>query len=352
MIEIRTYDGDPEEFRRFSLGVWRQTYEGRMPLPLWESDYFEWQWIPESAADRHYLVAAYDGSRLVGSLLGEAFRFRLREREFDATMGGWMTVDPEYRKQGIGSRLFDEQRRRHLGRGAVFHLGYGYVGSSAAMGPRFWRRFDKNTVILGKVGFWARVFDHRAAAAWDLNRVDRVGTRLLGLVQNGRPRPTHDAGIRPYCSDDLDDCLALAHGLLEKVDLGYVWGRDRLARQLEYRGIPRTIVMERDGRVAGFVNYYAVDFLAEGTLRVGVIDLAGFGSLSASDGRDLLRAAMNRMVDEGIQLALILRLPCYRGSSFLRTGFVAMPRDFELVCVRMIPDFSLGGAKRVHVHWR
>ncbi len=352
MIEIRTYDGDAAAFSRFSHDIWLKTYEGLMPLPLWDASYFEWQWVPEETENRDYLVVAYDGSKLVGSFVGEAFRFRFHDWEFDATMGSWLSVAQEYRNQGIGKRLFEEHRRQHLERGAVFQIGYGYIGSRASMGPRFWKRVPENTQVLGKVGFWARVFDHSAGARWNLGFLDRIGSRALGFVQSARPVPSSFEGIRPYRPEDLDDCLSLAHGLLENVDFGYLWSRERLARQLDHRNLPRTLVLEKDGRVAGFVNYYSVDFLARGRLSVGIIDLVAFGVLPGKEQRRLLRAAMCQMVDEGIKLALILRLPCYPWSTFSRTGFVARMRDFLLICVQMDPNVSLAGAKRFHVHWR
>lgn len=352
MIEIRTYEGDADEIARFAQRVWRATYEGRMPLPLWDAAYFDWQLLADRPGGRDYLVAAYDGARLVGSLLGESFRFRLHGREFDATMGSWLTVAPEYRRQGIGSRLFEEQRRRHQQRGAVFHLGFGYTGYAASLGPRFWKSFPENTVVLGKVGFWARVLDHRAESRWNLSRLERLGTRALGLVQSRHPKPDSLEGIRAYEPRDLPDCLELTRGLLHDIDMGYVWSEARLAHQLQYRDIPRTLVLEHEGRVGGFINYYHLDYLGRGHLAVGMVDLPCFGDLPPRLRRRLLLAALDQMVGEGVQMALALRTPCYPRGPFLRTGFVPMPRDFLYVCVRMDPEFALDGAKRLHVHWR
>jgi GNAT superfamily N-acetyltransferase len=358
MIEIRTYDGDAAEIAAFTKRVWRATYEGRMPLPLWDHAYFDWQLLAGCddrrvrPGGRDYLVAAYDGAKLVGSLFGEAFRFRLHQRQVDATMGSWLTVDPEYRRQGIGSRLFDEQRRRHRERGGVFHLGFGYTGYADSLGPRFWKSFPESTVVLGKVGFWARVLDHRAEARWNLSRLERVGTRALALVQSRHPKPESLEGIRPYRPSDLADCLALARGLLDEVDLGYVWSEGRLAHQLWYQDVPRTLVLEHAGRVGGFVNYYHLDYLGRGHLSVAMIDLLAFGDVPSGLRMRLLRAALAQMVEQGAQMALLLRLPCYPKRPVLQAGFIPMPRDFLFVCVRMDPEFSLDGAKRLHVHWR
>jgi GNAT superfamily N-acetyltransferase len=121
MIEIRTYDGDAATLSRFSQEVWRASYEGRVTFPLWSAQYFDWQLLTESRS-RDYLVAAYEGSKLIGTLLAEAFRFRLHGREVNGTTGSWLSVHPDYRRMGIGSKLFEEQRRRHLERDAPFML--------------------------------------------------------------------------------------------------------------------------------------------------------------------------------------------------------------------------------------
>jgi GNAT superfamily N-acetyltransferase len=322
-----------------------------MPFPLWDPPYFDWQLLAEQSSERDYLVAAYDGSKLVGSLMGEQFRFRLYGREFNATTGSWLTVHPDYRRYGVASKLFKEQRRRHLERGAVFMLGYVYIGAAVSMGPKFWLRFP-STVILGKVGFWVRVFDHRAVARWELSRGDALAARTLGLFQS-HPLVPHDLeGIRPYRPDDLPACLELAHGLLERVDMGYVWTAPRLAHQLHYKDVPRTIVAEEAGRVAGFVNYYRLDFMGRHPIEAAMIDLAAFGTLPHRVRRKLLLAAMGQMMGEGVKMALMLRLPCYPWRPLLAAGFVPVPRELYVICIRMDPTFSLEGATRLHVHCR
>ncbi len=352
MIETRTFEGNAAELSAFAQRVWRGTYEGRMMLPVWNDEYFDWQLLSDRPGGRHYLVAAYEGARLVGSLLGEQFRFRLHGREFDATMGSWLTVDPEYRRQGVGTLLFEEQRRRHLERGAVFHLGYGYVGAAVSMGPRFWQSFPANTVNLGRVGFWARMLDHETVARWDLSLRDRLGARAIGFFQTRRPRPSDPGAVRDYRPEDLPACLRLSHALLDRVNMGYVWSQERLAHQLSYNGLPRTLVAEENGQVAGFINYYTLDFLGRFPIRTAMIDLLAFGSLPFAGRVNLLRAAMAQMVDEGAKLVLMLRLPCYPMLPLMRTGFVALPRDFYLICVRMDTSFPLDGARKMHLHWR
>jgi predicted N-acetyltransferase YhbS len=351
VIEIRTYEGDAPTLSVFTQGVWRRTYAGRMTIPLWDERYFEWQLLAERPGGRDYLVVAYEGARLVGSLLGEAFRFRLRGREFDATMGSWLTVDPDYRGQGLGKRLVAEQRRRHQERGAVFHLGYGYEGAAISMGPAFWKRMGDDTLVLGWVGWWARVLDHAAVSEWDLAWWHRIGSRLLGLVQ-GPPPSEASPDVRPYRPDDVSACLRLTHQLLNQVDLGYVWTQERLGHQLHFRDVPRTLVAEQDGQVAGFVNFYPLQFLGRHPLAVGLIDLMVMGPLRPAGRIQLLRAALARMRQEGMKLALALRLPGAPGRALLACGFLPLPRELSFLCYRIDRGVPLEEARRLHVHFR
>ncbi len=352
MIETRTYEGDAAGMAEFASRVWGATYAGKMMLPMWDARYFDWQLLSERPGGRDFLVTAYDGTKLIGSLLGEKFRFRLHGQEFDATMGSWLTVDPEYRRQGVGALLFEEQRRRHLEHDAKFNLGYGYTGNRMSMGPKFWKSFPDNTVVLGHVGFWARMFDPPVVSTWDLSTRDRIGSRILGAFQTRHPRPRLAGRYRPYRAADLDDCLRLSHGLLDRVDMGYVWTAERLAHQLSYGDMPRTLVAEQDGRIVGFVNWYLMDFLGRFPLPTAMVDLMAFGTMSLGESRDLIYAALDQMVQAGAKVALALRLPCYPFWPLATTGWITMPREFSLICVRMDPTFSLEGARRLHVHWR
>ena len=352
MIEVRTYDGDAAELSRFVLDVWSTAYRGRMPVPLWDARYFDWQIPVDRPGSREFLVAAYDGSKLIGFLGGERFRFSSRDGEFDVAMASWTTADPAYAKYRIGARIIGEMRRRFLERGVAFGLGFGYSGAAVSMGPRFWRGVTKHTIIPGKIGFWLRLLDHRAFAAWESSRLKRWSAGVLGLVQGSPHGVLNTEGIRPYRADDLADCLQLTRQLLAHVDLGYVWTSERLAHQLDYAGLPRTIVLEDHGHVGGFVNYYRLDFAARNVIEAAVIDLVAFGALPQHDRQRLLRAALAQMQAEGLKAAMLLRLPCYPAWPLLVTGFVPMPRDTDLICLRADPRVAYHRVKRLHVHWR
>lgn len=352
MLQVRTYEGDAAALSTFIGTVWRASYAGKMPLPIWDEAYFHWQLLWRPAAQRPYCLAAYDGKRLVGTLLGEEFRFRWFDREHVGTQGSWLSVDPEYRRQGVAALLRDELVRRHRERNADFQIGYGYQGSRLSMGPKFWKTFPKETFVPKDLGFRARVIDYEAVADWELSRWEGIGAKMLGWWQPRAGRYKPDPHVRPYEERDLPACLELSHGLLDRVQVGIVWERDRLAHQLDYKGYPKTLVYEQDGMVAGFVNYHVLNFLGRTTIPVAMIDLLACGELPGRAARGLLRTALRRMADDGVALCLILRTPCFPAGLMWRAGFIPRPADQAILLTRMNPAFQLGHARRFHLLWR
>lgn len=350
MVEIRTFEGDAAEISAFTIAQWRKSYEGRMTMPLWPPRFLDWELNPDRQRD--YLVAAYDGTKLVGFLPAQPFRFRSRDAEFAGTVGSWLSVDPDYRRQAIAKRLHEEQRRRHRERGEIWNFGYLYLGARVAMGKKFWPHSQEGVATVARLGLWARVLDHRVVAGWLLSRLESVGTRLLSLVQAPPREPADCEGIRPYRTDDLAVCCRLVAGLSRDVDLGYLWSCDRLARQLQHHDIPRTLVAEENGRVAGLINYCPLDFLARGQIPVAVIDLLCLGALSVAGQKRLLQVGLRQMADEGFKLALLLRVSCYPAWPLLKAGFVPLPVDHALVGLPMQPGLTLPKVRRMHIHWR
>jgi GNAT superfamily N-acetyltransferase len=346
VIEIRTYEGGASELSTFIREVWNLTYKGRMPFPLWSARYFEWQLLVGRARERDLLVAAYDGTKLVGCLMAEPCRFRLHGREIAGSTASWTTVHPDYRRAGIGVKLAVEQQRRHLDRGLAVYAGF-LARTPTSLGAKFWLAYP-DTVALPTVGFWARVLDHRAVARWELSRHTALGTRALGWLQS-RPSAADVNDIRPYRSADLPACLRLAEVLLTSVHLGYVWSAERLARQLGDTDMPRTLIAERAGEVAGFVNYYRLDLMAKHSIEAAIIDLVAFGRLSPHDQTRLLQAALADMVREGVKVAIMLRLPCYPSRPMLAAGFLPAPMRLTPVGVRADRTLSLEGVRRLYL---
>src|ERR1700750_2253232 len=101
MIKIETYRGSIEELVEFVNHVWTHSYAGRMTFPSWTTKFFEWQLRLDSDPSRQNLIAAYDGSVLVGVLLGTSLPFRSPAGLHAGSLWSWLSIHPDYRGRGI-----------------------------------------------------------------------------------------------------------------------------------------------------------------------------------------------------------------------------------------------------------
>lgn len=351
MIEIRTYDGDPAELAAFCTGVWRDRYRDKMAVPLWSGPFMEWELFSDEPGARDFLVAAYDGGRLVGALPSKPVRLHWRGQPLSGSFGSFFAVDPAYEKQAVSLKMVLEQRRRHRDRAAPLFTGYLIRGDSAALGQQFWLRLREMHVV-GKTGLWVRMINHRVMSEFLYHPFERRAARVLGWFQR-RPRPLiHPGRIRPYREADLADCLRLANELSRAAEFGLVWDETTLGRQLSYKSFPRTLVAEHRGHVAGFVNYFRQAYLGRGEMLAGVIDLLSVSELSPAGRRRLLRAALSQMAADGCHAALFLQVAGQPGLLLTRAGFVPETPQYDYVIQSMTPDAPTIKTRRLHALWR
>lgn len=352
MIEIRTFAGNETELSVFTTGIWRKWYAGKMPVPLWSPAYFCRELFSVDDDSRDYLVAAYDGGKLVASHPVRRLRILLHGEEKEATWGSYLTVDPEYRRQGLAIKMQEEQERRHRKRGAVVNLGFLYTRTARSLGRKFWLKAPKGTTRVQKLGVWARPLDHPAVSRFETYPIDAFGTRLMSLFQGPPQGPADMTGIRPYRESDLDECSTLIRKRSEEVDLGYLWSRNEVRRFLEYGDLAGTVVLERERRIAGLVNYFRLGFLGRCEIDVGVLDLVAFGNLPEKDRLRLLQATLHRMASEGLKAAMMLRGSWYSWRTFWAAGFFPMPPEYVYVGTRMSQEVRVENVRRVHAVWR
>jgi hypothetical protein len=347
MIEIRTYDGEPAELAAFCTNVWKARYRDKMPIWLWSGPFLEWELFSDAPGGRDFLVAAYDKGRLIGAHPEKPVHYQWRGQPIFGTAGAWFSVDPAYEAQAVSMKLLLEQRRRHRERDAKFDIGYLIMGAKEAMGKEFWLRL-RSIQVVGKLNLWTRMIDHPALAEFSFSARDRWASRIVGTVQR-RPRaPRNSAGIRAYRPTDLPRCLALVGELSRKAEFGIVWDEASLGRQLDFKNVPRTLVAEENGRVAGLANYFQQAFLGRREIRAGVIDLLCVGKLSSERRRDLLQTALFEMSEAGCHVAIFLGTAGQPAGLLARTGFIPEPPDHLYVAQAMTPDAPTLKTRRIH----
>ncbi|MCC6696546.1 MAG: GNAT family N-acetyltransferase [Candidatus Hydrogenedentes bacterium] len=330
MIEIRTFEGDGAEAHRVTYSVWSKAFGGKTPIPIWSPEFFDWALLAGRPEANHYLIGAYKGSQLVGTLFAEEFMLRVRGKQIRGSGGSWLSVSEACKGHFVAKRMWDELAKRHLERNAQVMLGWTYRAAAALDGHIFWNRAAVIDTI-DEVGHWVRVLDHKSVANWEPERIQSLLASVAGLVQRPPSLAVNTTGIRHYEESDLPACMHLVEAQSRTMDLSIAWSADRLARQLKFKDMPRTLVAERDGKAAGFVNYYLVEMLGRHPLRAALIDLFVAGSLAAGVQARLLAAALARMREEGAAFTLLLRLRNLRAWPLISNGFVPLPPQVTFI---------------------
>jgi len=383
VLEIRDYSGSIEDWQHFVVKVWGESYAGKMLFPLWTPDYFRWQTamaVPPADQTQPYLApagspfgicaphcaAAYDGERMVGTILGIPMRFRGPSGEFYGSQGSWLSVDAEYRRHKVATKMRDAVRQRHAQLGMFGQFGFVYFASRSSQGPRFWGSKKISTDFLQKAGFWARVLNPAKASAWSISRWDAFTMSLARL----QPRPrfkSKNFEVREFQPGDLPHCVEIVNRFAQNTELSIDWQPASLSVLLSGKpptaskpgepsdskpGAGRSLIAVRGGEVLGVLAYHLLPFQGRTVETIAVIDLIAFGDLKGFDRTRFLSAGLERMAAENAVLALKASFGDYTCVPLWGAGFVPQPAHSHLILTGATEGISLPRVRRSHLIWR
>ncbi|MBZ4395581.1 GNAT family N-acetyltransferase [Myxococcus sp. AS-1-15] len=349
MVEVRTYEGGAEDASRFINRVWGEYYASQGPLTDFQPRMLDWVLFGNPLATPEYRLGAYVHGKLAGVFFAEPIRLRLGGQDVDGTYGSWLSVDPAFRGHRVGHKLVEELGARQRERGAAMTLACVGLGS---VGERFWKRV-RGTRAFGSLGLWLHVFDPAAVARWAASFPERAFFSLASRLPRRRPVDLDTHGIRPYRPEDLPACMALVEQSMEHVSLGYGYTAERLAHQLQYRDVPRTLVLERHGAVRGLINSYLFQMNARDTLTIALVDLLALdASVPREERKRFLRVAMRDMATRGAHCAAMVRSPCVPAGLMLGSGWVPWSGGMRIVCALASPEVAWPASPRVFTHLR
>lgn len=354
MLEVRSYEGTPEELSDFVFTQWQASYGGRMAIPRWSGDYFCWQLRMDEPEHRRHIVAAYEGTRLAGVVPHFPMQFALDGETFAASQSSWLSVSPDFRGQGVAGKLIEGSRTLHRELGLKFQLGFAYYGHQSSQAPKFWLRSQISTTTpIRKAGFWVRVLDPAQTINWNSSSFQRWGTRLTAPFC-GVPRiqPRLNLVIRPAEPRDVPRCLTLADQSTKHCKLKLVWDTESLSRQLGLNGFNNALVAEEDGELRGCITFYLLPMLGRTEATFGFMDLVLVSELSGSARIELLNSALLMMKQQGAIAALKLRVGDYPRSLFLNMDWMPRPSDSHVLITWSGEPQSQPSLGRIHVLWR
>lgn len=354
MLEVRPFEGTPEELSEFVVAQWQATYGGKMAVPCWSGDYFRWQLRMDEPERRRFLIAAYEGTRLAGVVPFFPMQFSLAGERFGASQASWLSVSPDFRGQGVAGKMIEASRALHRELELRFQLGYAYYGHQASKAPRFWQKSQvSTTATIRNAGFWVRVLDPPRAVEWNLSSFDRRMTQLFSPFL-GTPRVPAYPGvvIRAAEPRDLPSCLALAEKSTQHCALRLVWDEESLSRQLGLHGFNQALVAEDQGAVRGCITFYTMSMIGRSEATFGFLDLVCVSELSRTARRALLNTALVSMQNQGAIAVLKLRVGDYPRDLFLDLGWLFRPADSHVLVTWAGTPQTLPSLNRIHVLWR
>jgi GNAT superfamily N-acetyltransferase len=336
-VEIRSYSGDYADVAELARRVWIPIYAGKTWFPLWDADFFRWQYGAQAAP---LSVAAYDGRRLVGSILSMPHELRMGSSTRRIGITSWCTVDPDYRPAGLAMRLIETSRRRHHEQELAFSLGL-VSGDRDSLAWRFWNLYAQaqphNLRFLFRFGVWVKIMAWPTVARASIANWERwtitAGGPVIAAVPFGR-----DGHVRAYRVEDLDACADMVQQSSGRLDWALHWTTARLARQLDHP-VCRTLVFERGDKVRGVINYHHLMFHGHHALRAALIDLWADDALSPGDRVRFLSHACQEMRDSGIEFVVALRSALMPAAAFVANLFLPFPGDGHIVA--MYPGVGL-----------
>ena len=354
ILEVRPFEGTPEELSDFIYTQWSATYRGKMAVPHWSGDYLHWQLRMSDPAYRRQLIAVYQGTKLAGVFAHFPVEFELLGERIASSQQSWLSVAPEFRRQGAAKALVDGSLAVHRERGCGFQLGFTYYGRRTSLGPKFWLKNQmENSTLIRNAGFWVRVLDPAKAARWNIDRLESWLTWLATpLFPKLLRRTDSKLVIRPAQSQDIPPCLTLIDRATRHCQLRIVWDADSLSRQLGLAGYSHGLIAEIDGEVRGFITFHLLSMFGRNEAPVGVIDLVAVSELAPDQRNELVDAALLALQELGAVVALKLRVGDYPRGMFLRLGWTIRPADSHII-IRWISTPKLQTTLNdIHLLWR
>ena len=353
MIEVRPFEGTPEELSDFVVSTWKASYGGSIAVPNWSADYFRWQLRLDEPDSQRRVVAAYEGTKLAGTVIFVPLEFELLGERLQGAHSSWLSVSNDFRRRGVGKKLQAGTVAECREQGLEFQLGYIYQGSSKSVGPRFWQKQRADGRSAGpRVGFWARVLDPSQAAQWNVSGLERFLTKLVSpfVPQPQVKEPSDGIEIRAFRPEDTAACVELANRASAGCDLRLMWSERMLGHYLQ--GFGDCQVLTENGQPRGFIGFHRLIFSGRIDAPIGVLDQIAVAGLNPSNCAQLLNSVLVELQNRGAVVALKLRTGDYPAGFFRKWGWVPRLADSQMLFSWSGEPRDVARIRRSHVVWR
>lgn len=337
-ISLEPFRADYEALERMAHASWRDEY-GDASFPNFYKPAFL-HYLFDRLKDRDHLLAAYRGGEIVGFLANLPQRLHLQGRIYRAVYSCLLVSRKEFLRRGLATALIEEAlrlNRRH---------GYDFALLTLEAGHRSTKLMEKMAAAgrplewVKKIRVIARILDlERVALSEGLKPWEKAAVRLIG--GHRPPPPAETSCLRPYRSGDLDSCFGLLNGIKDRVRLALVWDVEELAAELDCPGVARTLVYEKEGRVAGLVNFIEHDHLGRTVERWAWLNHVAYPDLKPPERRRFVLDLLRLLHREGFLGAIEWTKNYYSLKPLYSARFFPYFRAVNLMAWRLEAPISL-----------
>lgn len=344
---IEMFRGDYEALERMAHASWRDEY-GEASFPNFYRPAFIRFLIERIPAEkRGHVLAAYRGNQIIAFFVNLPQQFSYEGKRLRAAYSCLLVTRKEDCRRGVAAAVIRralEINRAHEYDFALFTLETGHRST------RMMAKLNENEHRMEwvrKTGVVARILDlPRAAHSERLKGYEKAVIRLIGAH-----RPPRRAGLLPlreYRREDLEECRALLNGYQDSLRLALVWDREELGWELDYPDVSRTLVYEKDGRIAGLVNFLLHDHLGRTVERWAWINHLAFPGLSKAEQAAFIRSYLVWIKDAGFIGTVEWMRRNYPARALFRNRFFPYPRGVNQMSWTFRPDLSLAKISDVY----
>ena len=332
-IEIREYCGDFEDLVELARRVWIPQYAGRM-----------WFSLPDAPTLRCWAkgggcLAAYDGSKIVGSIFSIPYTLRVRSSVLKTGLITGFTVDPSHRR--IALPLVERIRKLHEEQGIAFGIG-GFASDQTSPSYRFWTRyaraFPQKYHFLFRTGHWFKILAPGALSRAGITAWERLASGTLGHLLRLTPHAS-DPHVRQCCAGDLEQCSKMLDKASADLDWATVWSAKQLANELDDPA-SETLVFEQEGSVRGVVRYRRVVTYGRAAICAAAIDLWADDGLTGPQRVRLLSHVCNHLRERDVHVLLALRCAMMPASTFAANLFLPPMAQLHVAALLTRPEFA------------
>jgi hypothetical protein len=331
-VEIRSYCGDFEDVAELMLRVWLPEYRGKLWVPIPDADYLRWRFGP---ASNSVCAAAYEGAKLVGTIFSAPSPLRISGSVYPASLSSVFTVEPDHRR--IALPLVQHFRRCNEERGIAITTGM-VLGDPSSISYRFWTKyaetFPENFRFLFRGNYLAKFLSPQVMAQSGIRAWERMAGRAFGPLLRAIPFAS-DQHVRPYRSEDLEQCVHLLDKISAGIDFTLVWPPEDLSYLLS-NPTSGTLVFERGKRVLGLVHYHLLMMQGRDPVHTALLDLWADDDLAGTDRMRFVAHLCHFLRYAGVHAIVAPRCAMMPQAALLANLFVPVSDEFY-IGVHMTP---------------